>query len=142
MHCNESFPKGQGLLGGNPGTRAWFRVRRETDTRAKLASGRVPESLDELNGVEERVGFHEHPIAIGPDDVWEYCSPTTPGYGDPLCRDPRAVLADVQEGLLTPESALEVYGVVSGGSTHDPALTHATRAKRRAERLKSAEDPE
>jgi len=135
MHCNESFPKGQGLLGGNPGTRAWFRVRRATDTRAKMASGRVPESLDELSGVEERVGFHEHPISIGPDDVWEYCSPTTAGYGDPLTRDPLAVIGDVREGLLTSDSALAVYGVVIGGDGHDAQQTEALRAQRMIERL-------
>ena len=34
------------------------------------------------------------------------------GYGDPLTRDPAAVLHDVLEGWVSRERALEVYGVV------------------------------
>jgi N-methylhydantoinase B len=101
-----------------------------------MAAGRVPESLDELGGVEERVGFHEHPISIGPDDVWEYCSPTTAGYGDPLTRDPLAVLSDVREGMLTTDTALSVYGVVIGGDGHDVQQTEALRNRRMLERLR------
>jgi N-methylhydantoinase B len=35
------------------------------------------------------------------------------GYGDPLERDPELVARDVRHGLVSPQFALEVYGVVS-----------------------------
>ena len=38
------------------------------------------------------------------------------GYGDPLERDPEAVLRDVRNGMVNPEAAEEIYGVVLGGS--------------------------
>lgn len=34
--------------------------------------------------------------------------------GDPLERDPEMVMKDIQNGLISPEKALEDYGVVVG----------------------------
>ena len=34
------------------------------------------------------------------------------GYGDPLERDPQLVLEDVIEGLVSPQAARDVYGVL------------------------------
>jgi N-methylhydantoinase B len=45
-------------------------------------------------------------------DVLRTVSPCGGGYGEPLERDPGAVLNDVQDGLVTLESAREQYGVV------------------------------
>ncbi len=50
-------------------------------------------------------------LTIGGDDVWVGHSSGGGGYGDPLERDPEAVLESVFEGLLTIECAEEVYGV-------------------------------
>lgn len=44
------------------------------------------------------------------------------GYGDPLLRDPDAVLEDVLEGWVSPAAALDVYGVVLKGSAKDGSL--------------------
>jgi N-methylhydantoinase B len=66
------------------------------------------------------------------------------GYGDPLERDPGAVLSDVLERWVTPRAAREVYGVVlaeQGGQdgtvanyTIEPSATEALRAELRAAR--------
>ncbi len=66
------------------------------------------------------------------------------GYGDPLEREPEAVLGDVLEGWVTPRAAREVYGVVlveqggEGGGvasyTIDPPATEALRAQLRERR--------
>jgi N-methylhydantoinase B len=60
------------------------------------------------------------------------------GYGDPLTRDPRAVLADVLERWVTRAAADDVYGVVlvaasepSAGLTIDTSATEARRAELR-----------
>ena len=53
------------------------------------------------------------------------------GYGDPLTRDPAAVLHDVLEGWVSRERALEVYGVVLTNSGEEVDAT-ATEAKRKA----------
>jgi N-methylhydantoinase B len=63
------------------------------------------------------------------------------GYGDPLQRAPQAVLTDVLERWVTPESAHAVYGVVliddraaSDGLAVDLAATDARRAELREQR--------
>ncbi|MBX5439889.1 MAG: hydantoinase B/oxoprolinase family protein [Solirubrobacteraceae bacterium] len=47
------------------------------------------------------------------------------GYGSPLEREPERVAADVREGLVTPERARSVYGVVvdADGTLDEPATT-------------------
>lgn len=53
------------------------------------------------------------------------------GYGDPLTRDPQAVLSDCAEGVVSMEAARDIYGVVfeTGRTAVDIA---ATAARRRA----------
>lgn len=53
------------------------------------------------------------------------------GYGDPLARDPGAVLADLREGKVTEAGALRDYGVVIRGGVLDEAATVAERKVRR-----------
>jgi N-methylhydantoinase B len=66
------------------------------------------------------------------------------GYGDPLDRDPEAVLGDVLERWVTPRAAREVYGVVLAeqggrdggvaGYAIEPSATEALRAELRKAR--------
>jgi N-methylhydantoinase B len=60
------------------------------------------------------------------------------GWGDPLERDPAAVLRDVQWGKVSPRSAKADYGVLlaetADGFTLDQAGTAELRAQRRADR--------
>ncbi len=51
------------------------------------------------------------------------------GWGNPLDRDPRMVLDDVRNGLITAEVAANVYGVVLTGG--NAAVDEAATAKRR-----------
>lgn len=61
-------------------------------------------------------------------------SPCGGGYGDPLLRDPAAVLEDVQDGFVSVESARAHYGVVltADGAEVDVPATEALRATLRA----------
>jgi N-methylhydantoinase B len=57
--------------------------------------------------------------------------PTGGGYGDPLQREPDAVLDDVLDGLITPELALANYGVaLTAGPRVDEEETRRVRAGR------------
>ena len=59
------------------------------------------------------------------------------GYGDPLDRDPEAVLEDVLEGWVSLERAEAVYGVVFSGQASDESLVvdvAATLSRRQAQR--------
>jgi N-methylhydantoinase B len=135
LHTNEAFTKGQGVLGGNPGSRASFRVKRGTDAAARFAGGDVPVALDGLAGDEEAVVFKGAPVDVGAADVWEWTSPSTGGYGDPLRREPDAVLADVRALRLDIAAAERVYGVVVHDGAVDRDATFARREALLRERL-------
>jgi N-methylhydantoinase B len=135
VYSNDSFAKAQGELGGNPGTRAWFRVRAGTDVAERMAAGELPQSVDGLAGEEREVYFKGAPIDVVGGDVFEWCSPTTGGFGDPLLRDPQAALQDVEAHNFTAEAVEAVYGVVLRDGAVDAEATAALRRERRAERL-------
>ncbi|MQA85842.1 MAG: hydantoinase B/oxoprolinase family protein [Streptosporangiales bacterium] len=65
-------------------------------------------------------------------DVLRTVSPCGGGYGDPLERDPAAVLADVLDGLVDAESARTGYGVVIDTDARrvDERATKELRAQR------------
>jgi N-methylhydantoinase B len=56
--------------------------------------------------------------------------PSGGGYGNPLRRDPAAVLDNVLDGLISPEIAREHYGVVVANGTVDVAATEKLRQTR------------
>ncbi len=58
--------------------------------------------------------------------------PSGGGYGDPLARDPRAVLDDVLDGYVDAEFARDHYAVVIAEGRLDEAATATLRARRRA----------
>ena len=68
---------------------------------------------------------------LDPDDVVSIQTPGGGGYGDPLERDPEAVLEDVRDGKVSKARAEEAYGVVltDDGTAIDEAATEERRAK-------------
>ena len=75
-------------------------------------------------------------FTIGADEVWIGTSSGGGGYGDPLEREPEAVLESVFDGFLTLECANDVYGVVINKATMtiDFAKTKGRRAEIAANR--------
>ncbi len=139
IYNNESFVKCQGLLGGNPGGRAFFRLKQGSDVHTHLAAGTIPQSLDDVSGEEVPLYWKGQPIQLDKTSVWTTNLPNFAGYGDPLDRDPPAVARDFSEGKLNTAEALDVYGVVvgeTGGADED--ATRAERARRKQERLSAA----
>jgi N-methylhydantoinase B/oxoprolinase/acetone carboxylase alpha subunit len=57
------------------------------------------------------------------------------GYGDPLERDPRLVLEDVIEGLVSEEAAREVYGVALDAKKDAVDLPETTRLRTKSRGL-------
>ena len=78
--------------------------------------------------------FADYPLRDG--DVFRLDTPGGGGYGDPLARDPEAVLADVREGVVSPEAAKDAYGVVLARDGRAWSIDQAaTQALRRARRV-------
>jgi hypothetical protein len=70
-------------------------------------------------------------------EVYMICQGTGGGYGDVIERDPEAVMADVEAGYLSGETAREIYFVAFDPDTLavDSGATAAARADERRARL-------
>ncbi|MFN8217069.1 MAG: hydantoinase B/oxoprolinase family protein [Solirubrobacterales bacterium] len=135
-----AVPSSLGLWGGHPGATNRDTVRRGTDALARLRGGEIPQGLAELSGETEYVPPKERDVLQRPDDVWEVRWAAGGGFGDPLEREPEAVLADVLHENLDVDGAREFYGVVIEGEAVDAAATEALRQERLAQRLAGAGD--
>jgi N-methylhydantoinase B len=131
----ESFPKGDGLMGADPGSRARSTLVQGGDAFEQLAEGRVPLSAAELAGDHRELPWKVtgEPVAAG--DVIEGVFSSMPGYGDPLRRDPAAVAADVGERILSPSVAERVYGVILHDGHVDADATNTARLAARRTRI-------
>lgn len=102
-----------GLAGGSAGTCGSVVLNPETPRETKLSKIAM--------------------LPFEPGDIISFRSPAGGGWGRPELRDPKAVLADTESGLLSIAAAREQYGVVirqskDGGSIVDEAKTAAVRA--------------
>ena len=98
-----------GLHGGQPGTPSWNIIN--PGQAQKLLPVCPMESVTLKRG-----------------DVYLHVQPGGGGYGNPLEREPSKVLDDVEDELITPDYARDVYGVVISGGRLDDAATVACRS--------------
>jgi N-methylhydantoinase B len=92
------------------------------------ASGKTRAVVQHADGAREDVG-RINVLHLQPREVVSILACGGGGYGDPLERDPDAVLGDVRAGLVSAERAAECYGVV----LEDGAVAvDATRGRRAA----------
>ena len=85
------------------------------------------------DGKRTRIPTKQTGMRLDKGDIVEVRTPGSGGYGDPKSRDPQRVLQDVQEALVSPESARADYGVAivctaSGDFALDEAGTAALRS--------------
>lgn len=72
-------------------------------------------------------------LTMGPGDVLHVTCGGAGGWGDPLRRDPEAVLLDWRRGWVTAEHARSAYGVVITDGAVDGPATETERAGRSGE---------
>ena len=124
-------PNAYGLGGGLPGAAVRFIRYTGAGLPALLASG------DGLSGSEETIPGERAITSINrglslfePDTVEYHNWQGGGGYGDPIERDPEAVLADLVSSAVSAESAREIYGVVASA---DGSLDVDATARRRSD---------
>jgi N-methylhydantoinase B len=127
------FPMGHGLAGGYPGAPGRYVIAREAQ-----APGAPPAlALGELAGRHETVSWGVYTLAER--DALYVRWNGAGGVGDPLARDPARVAADVATGVVSPEAARALYGVVlANDGAIEAAATERARAAIRAARLEAA----
>jgi N-methylhydantoinase B len=129
---------GKGIFGGYPGAPSILDLLQGTSLSEHLAANTMPGNLDELGGTHTVLPYAN--FEIRENDVLYYTLGMGGGYGSPLDRDPEAVRKDVENELVSPKAAFDVYGVVIDRDTLklDMAATLSTRRARRQENLKAA----
>jgi N-methylhydantoinase B len=127
-------PMSLGIFGGLPGCNVGYTTYRGAN------AGDVPESPEAIAG-GDRVDQSWGHLELGDGDIQYVRFMGGGGYGDPIDRDPQAVLTDVEHGLVSPGPARSIYGVVLDGGAVDEAATAARRMEIRAERVGHDVDP-
>lgn len=114
------FPNTAPMDGGLPNSANRFLVASVPDLADRMKRGMLPLDFDEL-GVEADHLPAKSSRLIVPGDLVLFGAQGTPGFGDPLERDPDLVAEDVMAGYYTDEVARCLYGVVlaEGGSCGD-----------------------
>ena len=120
-------PNSVGLAGGAPGSQV-----RQRFGRGALPQGEYRAPADgadpaELGGSWEELGPKPGLMPMTNEDVVALVWQGGGGFGDPLDREPEAVLEDVRAGIVTAAAAAEIYGVVGD----DPEATRRRRAELR-----------
>ena len=95
------------FVADRPGTLSIMSARFRSAANGLLGGG--PGSLTEVEINGRPVAANARHV-LAPGDVVTLAYPGGGGYGDPRARDPRAVAADVADGLLSAARAREVYG--------------------------------
>jgi len=130
-----------GLSGGLPGCPNHYEIVRDTGVRALLGAGQVKTEAAELDGARETLAGKSSGAWQRPDDVYAMHSTAGAGYGDPLSRDPAAVLDDVENGRVSVAGARRLYGVEVDADRVDAGATERRREEIRRQRLATAEAP-
>jgi len=106
----QDFTQCEGIGGGYPGSNGAFIVGKGTDVRKRLLTDGVPKNINELSGKMTLTMWGTQQLGV--DDFVNVWLMGGGGYGDPIDRDPELVKQDVENGFISPGSALDIYGVV------------------------------
>lgn len=132
-----NFPMSEGLAGGYPGAPNSYQWVHNNEAKAEGTNVDVrgTQSIEEMPGEKEDVTWGVFPL-MGDDALYVRWNGGG-GYGDPLARDPDAVVEDVVGGVVSADAARDVYGVAinQSGNGHDAEGTAAMRSSMRSARL-------
>jgi N-methylhydantoinase B len=126
-----AFPDNYGLFGGYPSSATEFAIVRDAGVRNAFERGELPV---EPQSEPQAIDFKGND-AMGADDLFLGRSSASAGWGDPLEREPEAVVRDVSQRLVSEHAAAEVYGVILASGALDPVATDTKRAQILAHRL-------
>jgi N-methylhydantoinase B len=143
-------PVSPGVFGGFPGICNVHMVVRDSGVMQLLADGVLPLGLvsalrpfdvERLGGQAELLPGKTDEFELVPGDLFAYSFQGGGGYGDPLQRDVECVLQDVDHGVVTPERAEAVYGVIVGDGQVLHEASERLRAEQRRARIERSKPP-
>jgi N-methylhydantoinase B/oxoprolinase/acetone carboxylase alpha subunit len=123
-----SAPSGRGIFGGYPSSINANIILRKSNILELFRNGVIPDNIKEIRSSTTEILPAKANIQIDSNDVAVSLEAGGGGYGDPLKRDPSAVLRDIAGGLVSRQVAERVYGVVlEDGLTVDEEKTARQR---------------
>ncbi len=125
MTHGAEVPNAAGLAGGLPGA---------TVVQRWAAQGAIDGVL-RPDVAFEQLGPKPGLRPMRPGDVFAVSWQGGGGWGDPLSRDPDAVLHDLRRGAISAETASDVYGVALAAGAVDAAATISRRDAMRSARI-------
>ncbi len=136
-------PMGGGVAGGYPAGNHRDLIIRDFKALDMLRQGRTFSCLQDVldsaleRGLKIEVCRQAYDGYMSKDDLKIVLGGGGCGYGDPIDRDPEAVLRDVTDGVVSQDCARDIYGVIldMDALTVDLTATEARRSAIRAERL-------
>jgi N-methylhydantoinase B len=136
-----TLPNRTGIFGGLPGSCARFEMVHGSKALDELAAGRAITDLRAVDGTYEELPGVSSGLVVSHGEIVNVRLQNGGGYGDPILRDPEAVLRDVVAGAVSDEVAQAVYGVVVVDDAVDAEASAALRHDIRKRRLRAMEPP-
>jgi N-methylhydantoinase B len=134
---------GPSLFGGDPTSRTRYLLIRNAGVREAAAqNGKMPAGLEELGGKHTNVSPKTGGVVQESGDIFSLAWTSAAGFGDPLERDPRLVVQDIDQAYISPDWARQRNGVcLDENGALDIEETDALRMRMRQARLSSASGP-
>ena len=131
-------PNSVGVFGGWPGATVRQRFGSRVLEGGRYPSHQLAEDPEQISGTWQELGPKPGLMPMTKEDVFAVLWQGGGGWGDPIERDPAAVWADLQNGVISSEVAWSIYGVV--GIEQDVNLegTNTLRRQIRQERIGKA----
>jgi N-methylhydantoinase B len=152
IRCMRTIPDscGAGTHRGGPGTELIYGPRFDAMGAINITNGQVSVPRGVRGGGNGSLGGNEvwrrdgtrevmpafMRLTMQPGDMLRALDQGGGGFGPPTRRDPQRVLRDVEDQLISLDSALSIYGVIFTGTLDDDTLavdaaaTEAERARR------------
>jgi len=137
LSSGNAIPTSSGMMGGYPGTPNRYRFVTGSDILERLQRREMVEDALEVTGTEVTLQLRQENFEQHPADVYAVVWTAAGGFGDPMERDPAAVLEDWLNGAVTLAAARDIYGVVvdEAKAALDAAATKKLREQTRAQRV-------
>jgi N-methylhydantoinase B len=124
-----------GAMGGYPGGANKFERINGLDARRAFSGGNIPRWDEVADG--DSIEAKASGVRLTSADLWRAITPGGGGYGDPLLRDPAAVVRDVALGAVSAGQAEQTYRVrlSDDAAGYDASATEALRASAFRDRI-------
>lgn len=127
-------PNSYGIFGGHPGEENRRVLLLNSNVRELMRAGVVPH-VPEIDGAEQETRGRFGTAQLNSDAVYAIMPQAGGGWGDPLDRAAASVQVDLDDGCVSREAAVSVYGVVIDRDGHvDEDATTRRRDEIRASR--------